>query len=624
MAAAQLLYLTSTASTVVSANASVAQMSLTPGAAATTGTSIANGTTLATWPYIPGTASNAITRVPTATAASVGWIFDGTVPGSYATGVWSIDIATQNTSATGAAVDQFEMFLVTATTTGVTKVSLPITTRTSQAYTPTLAATVHTTSSVSVTTFSVAANQYIYVEVYFKTNTAGTSGTAVQTLILDAPSAGANSHLTTPVFTPSISNTLTSVTMSTASSFSESIARSLLVNISENDYLSFAIAPSLGFISLLLPSGPGLPTETMSAKALAPTHTLANVTQTDAMSFNETISRVAIFALRSTSDGGFAYADAMVRLTVTNRSQLDAITYADTLSRGPNSTVRSTSDTLSFADTLLRSFTINRTQADAMSFSETIARASIYTRLAADTATFADTIARAATSAARSGSDTITFTDSVTPGHRVFITLADAFSFAEQLNRAAQSFTLLANDTQVFTDLASANRRMTRSASDSFGFNDLIVRATQSSLRNEIDAISFIDAITRSSKGNVSNADIASYADSIARTNAILRNNADVLSFVDAPVRSAMQRRAINEALSTYSETTLIGKFILKLLTLSMSDASTFADSLVFVLGRGILIEPQIVNRVQTSSFTVTTASVFATSPSSNDTSKQG
>ena len=141
--AVQTLYLTSTASTVVSANASVAQMSLTPGAAATTGTSIANGTTLGTWPYIPGTASNATTGSPGVNPRSVGWIFDGTVPGSYATGIWSIDVASLNTSATGAVVDQWEMFLVTATTTGVTKVLLPVGTRTSSTYTPTLAATVH-------------------------------------------------------------------------------------------------------------------------------------------------------------------------------------------------------------------------------------------------------------------------------------------------------------------------------------------------------------------------------------------------------------------------------------------------------------------------------------------------
>ena len=198
--AVQLLYLTSTASTVVSANASVAQLSLTPGAAATTATGIANGTTLATWPYFPNTAASATTGTAGVNPRSVGWILDGTAPGSYATGVWSIDVATQNTSATGSVVDQFEIFLVTATTTAVTKILLVTGTRSSSTYTPSLAATVHTTSSVSVTTFNVAANQYLYVEVYFKTNTAGTSGTAVQTIVLDAPS-GAVSHVTTPSFT---------------------------------------------------------------------------------------------------------------------------------------------------------------------------------------------------------------------------------------------------------------------------------------------------------------------------------------------------------------------------------------------------------------------------------------
>ena len=216
MAAAQLLYLTSTASSVVSANASVAQMSLTPGAAATTGTGIANGTTLATWSYIPGTASTTTLNSPAPNPNSIGWILDATSPGSYATGVWSIDVATQNTSATGTAVDQFELWLVTATTTAVTKVSLITGTRTSSTYTPTLAATVHTTSSVSVTSFTVAANQYLYAEVYFKTNTAGTSGTAVQTLILDAPSAGATSHLTTPVFTSSVTSTTGTATVASS------------------------------------------------------------------------------------------------------------------------------------------------------------------------------------------------------------------------------------------------------------------------------------------------------------------------------------------------------------------------------------------------------------------------
>ena len=195
--AVQTLFLTSAASTVVSANANVAQMSLTQGAAATIGTGVANGTALATWPYSPGTAASATQRVATTTPQSVGWIFDGIGPGTYAAGIWSIDVATSNTSNTGAAVDQFEVFVVTATTTAVTEVSLPLGTRTSSTYTPTLAATVHTTSSLSLPLLTIAANQYLYVEVYFKTNTAGTSGTAVQSIVLDAPS-GAVSHLTTP------------------------------------------------------------------------------------------------------------------------------------------------------------------------------------------------------------------------------------------------------------------------------------------------------------------------------------------------------------------------------------------------------------------------------------------
>ena len=198
--AVQTLFLTSTASTVVSANAKVAQMSLTQGAAATIGTGVANGTALATWPYIPGTAANATTRAPAVNPASVGWIFDGSAPGTYAAGIWSMDISTQNTSATGSAVDKFNMFLVTATTTGVTKVSLPIGVRTSKTYVNTTAATITTTTSGSIAAVTVAANQYLYMEVYYTTTIAGTSAGAVQSIVLDAPS-GAVSHLTTPVFT---------------------------------------------------------------------------------------------------------------------------------------------------------------------------------------------------------------------------------------------------------------------------------------------------------------------------------------------------------------------------------------------------------------------------------------
>ena len=251
-------------------------MSLTPGVAATTGTSIANGTTLAEWPYIPGTASNAITRAPTATAASVGWIFDGTVPGSYATGVWSIDIASLNTSATGVVVDQWEMFLVTATTTGVTKVLLPIGPRTSSTYTPPLAATVHTTSSVSVTTFNVAANQYLYVEVYFKTNTAGTSGTAVQTIVLDAPSAGANSHVTTPVFTAA-GGTLFSQSLTAGLSFvgavSNSTSRAFTAALSfvgaQRKVVARALSAALSFVGAIAKSLIPAATGTLTTTTLA-------------------------------------------------------------------------------------------------------------------------------------------------------------------------------------------------------------------------------------------------------------------------------------------------------------------------------------------------------------------
>ena len=198
--AIQVLFLRSIASAVVSANAAVDQLSLTQGAAASTGTSIANGTVAATWPYVPGTASTTATGTPTINPVSKGWLFDGTVKGSYATGIWTFDIATSNTSATGVAVDQVVLFLVTATTTAVTKVLIPVGTRVSSTYTPTLAVTSHQTSSVSVPAFNVAANQYLYLEVYFKTNTAGTVAGAVQTLIVDAPS-GLVSQVTTPFFT---------------------------------------------------------------------------------------------------------------------------------------------------------------------------------------------------------------------------------------------------------------------------------------------------------------------------------------------------------------------------------------------------------------------------------------
>jgi len=272
MAAAQLLYLTSTASTVVSANASVAQMSLTPGAAATTGTSIANGTVAGTWQYIPGTASQATLGGGVVTPTSKGWIFDGIAPGSYATGIWALACADSNTSNTGVAVEQFQLFLVTATTTTVTKVSQIFSSKTSSAYTPTLTATAHNIGSGSIAGFSVAAGQYLYVEAFFKTNTAGTSASAVNSLVLDAPS-GAVSQLTTPVFTAA-GGTLFSQSLTAGLSFvgavSNSTSRAFTAALSfvgaQRKVVARALSAALSFVGAiaksLIPAATGTLTTT--------------------------------------------------------------------------------------------------------------------------------------------------------------------------------------------------------------------------------------------------------------------------------------------------------------------------------------------------------------------------
>jgi hypothetical protein len=172
--AALTLFLRSTASGVVSSNASVNQLSLTEGA---TSGGTADGTAfvpVASTNYNVGPGAN-VTGTPggTITGTGKGWFYDTQPLVTFLAGTWTVNFELLRASGgahTGHAI--CEIYVVTATTTTVTKVSL-IGTADSGLITLTTTAT-RFAATFSGSSTTLAANQYLYIQVFWECTTTGT------------------------------------------------------------------------------------------------------------------------------------------------------------------------------------------------------------------------------------------------------------------------------------------------------------------------------------------------------------------------------------------------------------------------------------------------------------------
>jgi hypothetical protein len=172
--AAITLFLRSTASGVVSSNASVNQLSLTEGA---TAGGVADGTAfvpVASTNYNVGPGANVIgTPGGTITGTGKGWIYDTQPLTTFLAGTWTIDF--ENIRASGGAHTGHaicEVYVVTASTTTVTKVSLIGTADSGLITLGTVATRFQATFAGSQITLT--ANQYLYIQFFWECTTVGT------------------------------------------------------------------------------------------------------------------------------------------------------------------------------------------------------------------------------------------------------------------------------------------------------------------------------------------------------------------------------------------------------------------------------------------------------------------
>ena len=209
-------YLRGLNSTVVSATATVDQLSATLGTTASAGTSVKNAKNANNFVLVPGVASStAVTAIPQATPSSRGWIFDSSVAGTYAAGTWTLTAVLTSTSASGTADLYVNAWIVTATTTAVTSVAAIASGQTAN-FTPSLTTTAYT-ATFSPGAVTLAAGQYLYIELYLDVTVAGSSNTGTESIRVDSPS-GLISQLVTPTFTAAraLSQSLTSSLTPTA------------------------------------------------------------------------------------------------------------------------------------------------------------------------------------------------------------------------------------------------------------------------------------------------------------------------------------------------------------------------------------------------------------------------
>jgi hypothetical protein len=193
--AALTLYLRSTASSTVSGNSSVHQLSATEGS---TSGGTADGTAFVEtvnteYNVGPGTAT-AITHNGTITASGKGWIYDTQPLEDFLSGTWTVDFELKRASGgTHTGVATCEVYKVTATTTVITAVTLIGTAATSAVSLTTSAARYSTTFSGSQITF--ASGNYLYIQFFWKASAVGTG--VFSNLVDDSSSTVASLILTT-------------------------------------------------------------------------------------------------------------------------------------------------------------------------------------------------------------------------------------------------------------------------------------------------------------------------------------------------------------------------------------------------------------------------------------------
>jgi hypothetical protein len=166
-------------------------------------TSVKRAKSIATFQYIPGTSSNTatISDPPSTTPSSQGWLFDSQSSGSYANASWNITLLLQENTAAGTINCEAQIFVVTTNGTSVTKVSQIGGLASTGTYTPSSGNNVKSLSIASPGVITLAAGQYIYLELYLKQTVSAGSNTAVSQLTEDHSTY---SYFVTPDFTPEV------------------------------------------------------------------------------------------------------------------------------------------------------------------------------------------------------------------------------------------------------------------------------------------------------------------------------------------------------------------------------------------------------------------------------------
>lgn len=198
---AQTLFLRSNASGVFSGDLTLETVA---GAADYTAfpTSIQRAKTLASWLYNPLVASNttAISDPPSTTVLSVGWCFDAAAAGSYADADWTINLLFTDTVAAGSVTYEAQLWVLNAAGAIVSQIGGLVA---SAVVTPIIANTRQVLTITAPGIITLAANQYLYLEVYLKQTVSSGSNSATSALILDDPTSTLQGCIVTPNFTAS-------------------------------------------------------------------------------------------------------------------------------------------------------------------------------------------------------------------------------------------------------------------------------------------------------------------------------------------------------------------------------------------------------------------------------------
>lgn len=211
--AAQTLYFRSVTSTKVT---NCAQLSTTAGTTLNSATSYkyAKNTTGTTNEYAIEP-NIAFTGTPTAIAlgseAGLGWVFDGSTPGTYAAGTWTATIDCKFASASGTVNFVVNIWKSAAGSGPAVTNGSGVTGSKSASFTP---STTQGTKTVSITmpSYTVNSGEYLYVEIALQATAASSSTTQTVTFYQDDPSTTLQGKIVTTSFTAgpvTVTNTAT-------------------------------------------------------------------------------------------------------------------------------------------------------------------------------------------------------------------------------------------------------------------------------------------------------------------------------------------------------------------------------------------------------------------------------